>query len=66
MNVAEEVKHDWKKGERKQYRLRGGKRVTSQRYECPNCGQWTSNLPLYKNEVCPAKDRRKLADRRKS
>jgi hypothetical protein len=34
-------------------------------YDCPNCGCWTANLPLYKETVCSAKERRKnKADRR--
>lgn len=34
-------------------------------FDCPVCGQWTANLPLYRQEVCDAKDRRKgLTDRR--
>jgi hypothetical protein len=28
-------------------------------YDCPRCGCWTANLPLYKDSVCQAKDRRK-------
>jgi len=28
-------------------------------YHCPDCGQWTANLPLYKHNLCPAKERRK-------
>lgn len=28
-------------------------------YDCPSCGCWTANLPLYKNMVCDRKDRRK-------
>lgn len=28
-------------------------------YDCPDCGCWTANLPLYKLDVCEAKDRRK-------
>ena len=32
---------------------------------CEDCGSWTGNLPLYLNDVCAAKDRRKgLQDRR--
>lgn len=27
-------------------------------YYCSNCSAWTANLPLYKNQICPAKDRR--------
>jgi hypothetical protein len=34
-------------------------------WQCINCGQWTANLPLYKNDICESKDRRKsTADRR--
>jgi len=28
-------------------------------YVCHNCDSWTANLPPYRYEVCPAKDRRK-------
>lgn len=41
---------------------RKGERGT---YDCLDCGCWTANLPLYRFDVCPAKDRRKgLGDRR--
>ena len=33
-------------------------------YVCDNCGCWTANLPLYKDEVCDSQERR-FADRRK-
>lgn len=26
---------------------------------CKDCKQWTSNLPLHRNNICPSKDRRK-------
>lgn len=28
-------------------------------YDCPQCGCWTANLPLYKDMVCAQKERRK-------
>lgn len=34
-------------------------------YRCSYCGEWTANVPLYFNDVCPAKERRK-GDRRRS
>lgn len=39
------LKHEWE--------LRTGPTVL---YDCLTCRQWTANLPLYKNEICPAKD----------
>jgi hypothetical protein len=34
-------------------------------YACRDCGSWTMNLPLYRNSICPQKDRRKgQVDRR--
>ena len=33
-------------------------------FECPDCGMWTANVARYQFDVCPAKDRRKVADRR--
>lgn len=49
-----EVRHDWKRRLNRRYV-----------YDCAACGQWTSNLPLYRYDVCPKKDRRKrTADRR--
>lgn len=32
------------------------------RYECPHCRMWTANVD--NQEVCPARDRRKLPGRR--
>lgn len=33
-------------------------------YECLHCHCRTANLPLYRYDLCDARDRRKLADRR--
>jgi len=45
----EELRCDWKSVPEK------GRGV----YRCSQCGLWTANLPLYRNDVCEAKDRRK-------
>lgn len=34
-------------------------------YDCPNCKQWTANLPLYRADVCPAKERRTATNERR-
>lgn len=47
MSVPEEVKHIWV--------LRSG---TVHTYDCTFCQSWTANLPAYRNEVCPKRDRR--------
>ncbi len=47
MSVPEEVKHAWV--------LRSG---TVHTYDCTFCQSWTANLPAYRNEVCPKRDRR--------
>lgn len=39
-----------------QWTAREGERGT---YDCPQCGSWTANLPLYKNAVCDRKERRR-------
>lgn len=51
-----EAMHDWIED----------KRHGREAYHCPACDCWTANLPLYRHEVCPAKDRRKGRDRRQS
>jgi hypothetical protein len=51
--MSNDVKHFWK--------LRKGTRDV---FDCPQCGMWTANCPLYLNDVCPAKERRKR-ERRK-
>jgi hypothetical protein len=57
--IPDEVKHDWKLRERAR-RAKG-----PQVYVCATCKSRTANLPLYKDDVCEAKDRRKGApDRR--
>lgn len=48
-----EIRHEWKRTDKK----RGI-------YTCQHCGTWTANVPLYFNEVCEARDRRKGAGRR--
>lgn len=51
MMVADIVKHNWVGREKnKAY--------------CPECGGWTTNLPMYKDQVCPAKNRRRNGERR--
>lgn len=37
-------------------------------YDCPQCGCWTANLPLYNKEgdVCPQKERRKATKERRA
>jgi hypothetical protein len=60
--VPEEIKCDYAEDVSK--RKRYGRRVVRV-YECRTCKRHTANLPLYKDDVCPAKDRRKgLRDRR--
>lgn len=49
LKIPEEIKHEWK--------ARVGSAIPA--HDCKPCGAWTGNLPLYKNDVCPAKDRRK-------
>lgn len=52
--IPAEVKCDWKQ--------RAGERGV---YDCADCKSRTANLPLYKDDVCEAKDRRKgVTDRR--
>lgn len=48
-----EVQHEWKLDE-----SRG-----DDAYVCDVCDQWTRNLPLYRDEVCPKKERRKTVRR---
>jgi hypothetical protein len=62
--VPPEIKHEW----RRTFQVGDMKLSSKSRaYECPNCKEWTGNLALYKDEVCPAKDRRKDgSDRRES
>lgn len=60
VDVPEEVKHEWTLDESKP--ARAGRIY---RHVCQPCGQWTANLPLYKDDVCPAKDRRKKAEQRR-
>lgn len=45
--VPEEIRCRWKG--------RDGERGV---YDCPVCGCWTANLPLYKDTVCHIKERR--------
>jgi len=53
--VPAEVRHEW-------FRKKDQPRGT---YECPHCKMWTANAPLYRNDICPALDRRKrTTDRR--
>lgn len=52
--VPKAVQHDW-------YRNVGYLST----YDCRVCKAWTVNLPLYRAEVCPRRDRRKRrVDRR--
>jgi len=44
--------HDWQ--------LSDGK----SRYLCSVCGQWTANMPLYRDEICPKRERREGERRR--
>jgi hypothetical protein len=53
-DVASVVKHDWVE-----------RADDHGVYDCVNCTSWTANLPLYKDEVCDAKERR-FTDRRKA
>ena len=34
-------------------------------FVCARCGCWTSNLPLYKDDICAKKDRRSNKDARR-
>lgn len=55
--TPKEVRHRW-------YRRVG---ATLAAWACPACKVWTANLPLFKMDVCPARDRRKNhTDRRNS
>lgn len=49
-----EIRHEWY---RKKERGAGV-------YECPHCKMWTANVPMYFSDVCSARERRKVADRR--
>lgn len=40
-------------------------RGKTETYDCPNCGSWTANLPLYRSNVCSSKERR-FSERRKT
>lgn len=55
-NVAtpSDVRCWWEK--RATYTL--GNAVLKDVYVCPNCHSWTANLPLWKDSVCPLKERR--------
>jgi hypothetical protein len=54
--IPDEIKHDWQCMNKK-----------TGKYRCKVCKVWTSNLPLYKDEMCSKKDRRKnKVDRRES
>jgi len=66
-NVDPAVKHTWVRSSRAGGRGSRGFRLAQIAWVCLQCGQWTANLPKYKNEVCPKKDRRKAKeDRRKA
>lgn len=64
------LKCNWKRaevvfGNIVQFLPKGSRKQTGT-WMCADCKQWTSNLPLYKNEICEKKDRRKgLEDRRR-
>lgn len=47
--IPPEVRHDWTPNP-----PRG-----DTAYVCKTCNKWTANLPLYLDEVCPVKERRK-------
>lgn len=53
--IPADVRHEW-------FRKKGAARGV---YECPHCKMWTANVPLYFREICPARDRRLIRDRRK-
>ena len=62
------VRHDWQKATKETLERFGFTTPGMARgvYECPTCEGWTANLPLYRYEVCSAKDRSKgPGDRRK-
>ncbi len=55
------VQHDWvyhKKG------IWVGAQTVDKVWQCSRCKLWTANLPEYKHDVCPKKDRRKNTGRR--
>ena len=61
--TPEEVRHDWRL--HKTHTIAG--QTVANVYVCQACDAWTANLPLYRNEICQRKDRRrKNQDRRKS
>jgi hypothetical protein len=53
--IPTEVRHEWFRNKAR------GAGV----YECPHCHQWTANVPLYFQDICEARDRRKTPDRRR-
>lgn len=62
--IPNELKHDWQPMKRDNPLA---ETLTSLKhtYFCEPCGSWTSNLPLYRNEVCAQKDRRKTKTERR-
>ncbi len=48
------IHHEWKRTDKK-----------TGRYDCQHCGMWTANMPLYSKDVCPARERRQVPDRRR-
>lgn len=59
--VPNEIKHEWKVGPRPGSPSDLNRTV----YRCAPCGMWTANLPLYKDDICPAKERRKASVQRR-
>lgn len=59
-----EVRCRWKL--RAKHKL--GASVLTNVHVCQDCKSWTANLPLYKDMVCPKKDRRRATrkDRRQA
>jgi hypothetical protein len=55
ITTPKNLQHEWK---------RRGNNKRSGIYDCKHCRQWTANMPLYRNEICPARDRRAQVERR--
>jgi hypothetical protein len=54
LGKVQAVRHEWQR--------RTG---TVDVFDCLHCRMWTANEPLYRNDICPARDRRKTTkDRR--